>query len=931
MMKRLLLPAILALLSVQFCAAQPFYRITGQLTDTLTASPAYLSAVTLLRATDTVIETYTRADDAGRFSLQAGKPGKYILMVSHPGYVDYTDLLTLKDSVADLGTIVMLSQEHMLKEFVFTQQVAAIKIKGDTTEYMADSFMKKEGATVEELLKKLPGISVDKNGQITAQGQTVQKVLVDGEEFFSDDPKVVTQGLQANVVEKVQVFDKKSDQAEFTGIDDGEKTRTINLQLKENMKKGLFGKADAGGGTDQYYQEQLMLNAFKGKRQLAGFGIASNTDKVGLGWNESEKYGGGGGITEMGEDGSYTIYTNSFDEFSGWDGTYRGDGLPKIATGGMHFANKWDHDKYHASGSYRYALQQVHGTGNNSKIYTLSGDSSRVNTEDKQQQQRSERNKVGGLYEWKIDSLTNLKMTVNGEMKRTNVNSQYHTETYNIVGDSVGEKTNNDRNIVSGTKEQDFSADLLLRKKFTKKGRSFSLDFRQSYKNTDGDGFLRSVIERPAPGGNDSTNQRKVNATNEVSLYAKGVWTEPLSKVAFIEGNYAISVNNSMAKNLSYNNGGGATDAPVDSFSSDFKYNIMSNQGGLNLKFVMKKLNFSFGSNVSNTDYLQTDRLHGDTTRTYSYFNIFPKANLSYKISKQTSFNFSYNGSTKQPTIYQVQPLNQNTDPLNITIGNPGLKQQFDNRFNVRFNNYKVLSNRYIWMGFSANVTDNAISTSQEIKDLVNYTKYVNVDGNYSTNWYSGYEFKLKKPELTIDMSFNGNNNRVVNFVNGVRNVSDNSAYTAGPTFRFQKEDKYDFSINPDVTYNSNKSTINTTPVNYWVLNNEVQADVNLPKNIDVGSSVNMMFRQKTIVFTQNNSIIKWNAYISKKFRKKKDMIVKLYVFDILNQNLGYTREAKGNVITQNNYTTIRRYGMLSYIWNFNFSPGATGPADDDD
>ncbi len=916
---------------MQLCVAQASYKIKGVATDTLVKSPMYLSSVVLLRVTDTVIETYTRADDNGSFVLQTGKAGKYILQISHPGYADYSDVINVKDSLTDLGGIAMLSKEHLLKEFVFTQQVAAIKIKGDTTEYMADSFNVKSGATVEELLKKLPGISVDKNGQITAQGQTVQKVLVDGEEFFSDDPKVVTQGLQANAVNKVQVFDKKSDQAEFTGIDDGEKTKTINLQLKENMKKGFFGKADAGGGSDKYYQEQLMINAFKGKRQLSAFGIASNTDKVGLGWQENDKYGSGNGVTEIGEDGSWTTYSGGFDEFSGWDGTYRGDGLPKVMTGGAHFADKWNEDKQHVSASYRYALQQVNGTGSNSKFYTLSGDSSRVNTEDKKQFNSGERHKLNGLYEWKIDTNTSLKLIVNAGSRETKTTSIYNTETYNIASGVEGARTTNERTINTLSREQTFSADLLLRKKFAKKGRSFSVDVNENYSDTKGGGTLLSTTSTEGLPAIDTTDQKKINNNSTLSFYSKATYTEPLSKTAFIEGNYAVTINNSTSLNESRDKGGLDYDVLNHNFSSNYQYDILIHRGGLGMKFVYKKLNFSFGGDVSRAEYRQTDKLNGDTSRNYHYINFFPKANFGYKISKQTSFNFSYQGSTKQPTIAQIQPLNQNTDPLNIITGNPSLKQEFNNRFNLRFNNYKVLSQKYTYAGITITQVAGAISTSQVIDGPVNRTKYVNVDGNYSANWYSGYSFKLKKPEIQLQFSFDGSTGRVNNIVNDKKNVSNNNSYTFGPTIRYEKEDKYDFSWNPSVNYNDNKSTISLNSVNYWVLENELSAEVQLPKNIEIGSTANMMFRQKTTVFTSNNSIIKWNAYVAKKFMKKKQLVAKLYVFDILNQNLGYTRTAQGNVITQNSYNTIRRYGMLSLAWNFTYTPGAPPASDDDD
>ncbi|MCF8450971.1 MAG: outer membrane beta-barrel protein [Taibaiella sp.] len=936
-MKRLLLPTIICLFVVQLCAAQSVYQIKGTVADTLISSPLFLSSVVLLRSEDTVIETFTRANDTGAFTLQTSKPGKYLLQISRPGYAEYSDVITLTEPVTNLGTIAMLSKEHMLKEFVFTQQVAAIKIKGDTTEYMADSFNVKTGASVEDLLKKLPGIRVDKNGQITAQGETVQKVLVDGEEFFSDDPKVVTQGLQANTVEKVQVFDKKSDQALFTGIDDGEKTKTINLQLKENMKKGFFGKADAGGGSDGYFQEQLMANAFKGKRQAAVFGIASNTDKVGLGWQENDKYGGGS-ITEMGDDGSYTMYSNNYDEFSGWDGTYRGDGLPKVWTGGAHFANKWKEDKQHLSGSYRYALQQVDATGSNSRLFTLGGDSTRINRENKYQFNTGERHKVNGLYEWKIDSTTSLKLIVNAGKKKSNISSRYLTETYNNVSGTDGNKTSNERNIRSLTNEQSLSTNLLLRKKFAKKGRTFSLDINQNYNDTKGTGqlgsktYLSDITGTTIP-DTARIDQRKVNNSNLLSFYSKATYTEPLSKAAFIEANYSVNINNNTALNSSYDKLPAASDYTVlrDSFSSNYRFNILTHRGGLSMKFVYKKLSYSFGSDISNASFLQTDMLHGDTSHRYNFINVFPKANFSYKMSKQTSINLSYNGNTKQPTIAQIQPLNQNTDPLNIVVGNPELKQEFTNRFGLRYNNYKVLSNSYTYAGITFTPVSNAISTAQYTDGALNTTRYINVDGNYSGNWYSGYSFQLKKPELKIQLSFDGNTSRTNNMINDQKNVNNNNSFGFGPTFSYEKENKYEFSWNPNATYNDNRSTVNSMTINYWVLENELMADVQITKDIDMGSTANIMLREQTVVFTDNNRIIKWNAYVSKKFLKKKDLMLKLSVFDILNQNLGFTRTAQGNMITQNSYNTIRRYGMLSLTWNFKYTPGATVSDDDDD
>ena len=219
-MKYLSASILLFLFSIHLCCAQ--YTISGKVIDTLNIIPLTNASVTLLRASDSVLEGFTRSKNDGSFQISTKQQGKYMLMVTFPSFADYIDDITIKDAkIISLGAISMISRTHLLNEFVLTKQVAAIKIKGDTTEYMADSFKVKDNATVEDLLKKLPGLEVDKNGKVTAQGQEVKKILVDGEEFFSDDPAVVTKNLQSSVVEKVQVYDKKSDQAEFTGIDDG--------------------------------------------------------------------------------------------------------------------------------------------------------------------------------------------------------------------------------------------------------------------------------------------------------------------------------------------------------------------------------------------------------------------------------------------------------------------------------------------------------------------------------------------------------------------------------------------------------------------------------------------------------------------------------------------------------------------------------------
>ncbi len=904
------------------------YVIKGRVHDTLNYQFLPSASVVLIRTTDSVIQSHTRSHNDGSFDLKVPRPGRYIIHVTFPRFADFQDVIDVHDFVTNYGTVQMESSEHLLKEFVLKKNIAAIKIKGDTTEYMADSFKVKDNATVEDLLKRLPGITVDKNGSITAQGETVQKVLVDGEEFFSDDPKVVTQGLQAATVEKVQVFDKKSDQAEFTGIDDGQKTKTINLSLKEDKKKGVFGKVEAGGGTDGYFQNQGMLNAFKAKRQLAAFGIMSNTDKVGLGWQDNNSFSSGGGITEINDEGQINITSvGSGDDIAGWDGKYNGEGLPKVWTGGLHFANKWNEDKQHIAGNYRYGMQNVEVNGLTTTQNPLTNDSVSVTREKRNQFSKGDRHGLDGLYEWKIDSFTTLKITAAAGEKETDIATMYNSAT--LLQDSILSNTNNKQSSSSSTSTF-VNTDVLLRKKFRTKGRSFSLDVKENYKETKSDGQLVSqtnLYRADTIAFTNNVNQKKTSATNTLAFSARATYTEPLAKKTFLELNYGLTVNNSIAQNFSYDADPltGKMDQLNTYYSSDYKYNILTNTGGIAARFVYEKYNFSVGSDVSDARYNQVNSLFGDSTRKYDYLNFFPRATFVYQTGRTNSFRFNYQGSTRQPTITEIAPLKQNTDPLNIVVGNPDLKQQFTHAFTMRYNNFKILSGRYLFLSGNFNVINDAISTSTSNTDGLRQTRYINVDGNYNGFAFLGYGFKLKKTDMQIGAHLNTGINHVNSIINGKKNTTNNNSYTLTPSVRYYKDKKYSLEFNPSITYNDNKSSVSQNS-SYWMSNNELSGTLQLPGKLEFNTSFNWSLRQKTELFSTNNNVMLWNAYLSRKFLKKSNLELRASVFDILNQNIGYSRTAQAGIITEDAYNSIRRYGMMSFIWNFSSMPGGAPP-----
>ena len=912
----------LFIFSTQFTFGQNT-GIKGNLTDSSSDLIPANAVISILRQQDSVLVKFSRSDKNGNFKISNLDSGKYIVLVTYPKYGDYVDKLDLKKGENfDLKTIYLTQKAKLLAEIIIRQ--SAVRIKGDTTEFTADSFQVKPNATVEDLLKELPGVQVDKDGKITAQGQQIQKVLVDGEEFFSDDPTVATRNLRADAIDKVQVFDKKSDQAEFTGIDDGQTTKTLNLKLKENAKHGYFGKLSAGA-LDKYYNGQALINAFKAKRQLAAFAIASSTDATGLNWQDSRSYGFSSDNLQVMEGGGIMITSNSDDLGTQ---SYYGQGLPESIKAGVHFSNKWDDDKYNAGGNYLFNRLAVRSAGN---TYTqnILQDSVYYTRESQDTHSDKMRHALSGMTEIKLDSSSSVKITADGYTGTTESTSNYSSQAL----DQNNKTVNTSKRFTSSNGDnKGFRASALYRKKFKKKGRTLSINFDETYTDNTSNGFLNNVSNFYDATGSvfrrDSTDQNKVNGTNSNIAGVKATYTEPLSKKSYLEINYSFYNNSSTQNRLSYDKDlGGKYSMLVDSLSNEFKYLYKTHSGGLDYRYNEKKFNFSFGGNIANTAFQQTDLVR-DTSRKYNYYNLFPRANFYYKFNAYSGLRFNYNGSSNQPTIDQLQPLKNNDDPLNVVIGNPNLRQEFRNSLNLTFNNYKVFSQRSIYIGTYFTFTDHAISSGYTVDNLgKRTTEYFNVDGNYNGSFYAGYNIKIPKTQINVGVSPQGNISKNSNFVNGLKNATTSTGLSLRLSLRTYKKDKYQFSLSAIPSYNMSKSSISKVAgSNYWSYNYGVDGNYTLPGKLEIGSDVDMNFRQKLSAFDVNTDVILWNAYLEKKFLKGDALTLRFSIHDILNQNKGYDRNIQPNAIVEKHYLTYQRYGLITLTWNFNNKGGAGAP-----
>lgn len=893
-MKLKLILGLLLLTGALSTYAQPS-TIKGQIADSVDKKTASNAVISLLRKSDSILVRFTRAGKDGQFTLENIKSGTYILMATHPFMGDYFDTLRVEPgSTKDLGKVYMTPKTKLLAE-VILKTGSPIRIKGDTTVYTADSFKVRAGANVEELLRRLPGISVDKDGKITAMGERVKKVLVDGEEFFGSDPGIATKNLRADAVKEVEVFDKKSDQAEFTGIDDGVKDKTINLKMK--TKKGYFGKVEAGGGLKDKYNNAVMFNSFQNKRKLAAYGIMSNTGQTNLDWQDAQNYGGNDNMsTGMTEDGGMWISMSGDADENFWGGR---NGIPRNTNGGLHYSNKYGKDDRQSFNS-GYKFSRINADAVNSMFSrTFLPDSSWISRSNSNSYNSNSKHALNLTMDFFLDSANSLKWTTRVNKKNTQTSSYSYSEMLTESLDSI----NNSRRESRSTGDNNgFNSTLLWKHKFKKLSRTLSVNTDLNFSNSSNDGFLYSLNRYYNNGLHDRTDtidQEQIRDNTAKGISTKISYTEPLAKDMYMELSHTIAWNSSTSNRQTFEkSGNGKYEDVVDTLSNSFVFDRLVNTPGLNFRVNKKKYNFSFGAAAGFSHFIQKNKTLDNTTN-YNFVNFFPQAMYNYKFKPNTGLRLNYNGSTQAPSLEQLQPVAVNTDPLNIYTGNPGLKQSFRHSFGAGFNLFNVLKEKGLWASLNFSMTDKAFVQSSSIDaDGRRTYQTVNSDGQYYLNFYSDYSFKIKKVRFGAGPTANLSRN--VDYINGIKNLTTTRNAGLRLNASMNKENKFDFDFGPEFSWNVSKGSINTAAnAKYWQLEGWASGRVYLPKKFEIHTDVNTELRQKDKRFAQNNNFTKWNMDITKRFFKGNDLEVKFGVYDILNQNRGFDRSFSSYSFTE--------------------------------
>jgi hypothetical protein len=880
-----------------FLPAQLFsqFAIQGKVVDKTDNTALRGSIVMVLHPENSFLYKFARSDENGIFKIEDIREGKYLLLVARTGFVDYMDTLfvsTKPGNVTETGTIKMELRSALLDSVVVkAQRGFAVRVVGDTTEFKADSFKVQPNAKVEDLLKQLPGIRIDSKGNITADGERVKKVLVDGEEFFNDDPLLVTRNVRADMVDKVQVYNRSSDKAMFTGIEDDKKDKTINLQIKKDKKNVLFGKISAGRGDKGMYNFETRINKFSDNYKLSVFGVGANDGNIGVNQESRE----------------------------GENLKYDGNGLPVAVAGGAHYDSKWNDGKNKINGNYKFSRLTI--TGENDNIIQNNLPDKIINTTSRENfYNRSTANTVNGRYDFSRSNVPVLSLSVKGAVVENENKSDLYQER---VQDAADLLSRGGRTLSNSETNRNLYAQVSYRKQLKKQRRTIAMSLSQEYNQIIAHGLLQSSTVFYSNGDSlgQVVDQLKNKNIREYTTEFNATYTEPLGKYSSVLFRYTVNRNSNSLERESYDNPVGSGYTRLDSFySSRYDYDQLSQQWGAFYDLVKEKVAFNVGSSAGYIEYDQQDLLKsGSLSRHFLILN--PKLKLNYRFTAAHWIKFSYNANNVQPQNEQIQPVASNENPLSIYVGNAGLKPSFNNSFNLDYLNFKLASRRTLLINSAYSFVTNPIITNTVTGSNGVDTFYFSNMKNETFVTYNGfllYSRMVKAVNVNISGQLAVNGSRFVNYANYHRNLTNATTWSAIVGLTKLTANKYEINVNNTVSYSQLASSLQKeNKNNYWSHVITFDVSVYAFKRFRLNTNANYNYRSATNAFSAFSYFI-WNAWLGRTFLKNDAVLVKFAANDMLNQNIGFKRQAVNNMITQNSYTTIRRYFMLSLSWDFN-------------
>ena len=907
--------------------------IKGHLIDS-TKETLIGATVMLLDSKDSTLLSYAKSDLNGYFAIKNVKKQAYLLKVTYVGYIPYVvSVDSDAPDLVDLGTVTLKEISKELMEVVIKAAKAPMAIRGDTIEYDATTFKVPAGSSVEDLLRRLPGIEVDQEGAIKAEGRNVTKVTVDGKRFFGNDPKAATKNLPAEGISKVQVFNNETEEKKLTGYDSKSTDKTMNLQLKDEFKKGGFGKIVAGVGTENTKELKGNYNKFNDKEQFSLLGLGNNTGRNGLSWNDYQDFRGSesanwdnGGDFGFGGGGRRFFFFDDDDDGGIMSGFWSNSqyGFPENYTGGVNY--NYDHKKNQFSGMYYYnqkGLKSLSSSLSNTYLATQ-----KISNSSNSNGDRVNRNhQVDLRFEKEIDSLNTIILNVGGSItNQTNANG---SQTTNLRSEGVSNET-------QYANLQDRANDLLranaiYRKKFKLKGRSLGLSASYIYSATNIETAQASTVNFFVVQSTiDSTSlldQKILSETGKSAITANAMYTEPVSKKIFWSTFYNFQNTKETLDRKVFDI---KNDEPInnDFLTRNFDNSITTNRLGSFLRYSSNGVNLSAGVAYQRFDLNSiynggpTSGISGKVDRTFENFT--PNVDFSIDL-KGKNINIGYSVDVREPSMRNLQPIVDNSNPLYIRVGNPSLIPQVDHEITAGFYSFdpSTFININGYGGFS--LSQNQFVSEQIVDDnLITTSRMINYSGGQ--NIWSGinFGFPIIKNKFTVNLNYGPGFMKSNAFVNDIKNTTNTIRNRIGARINVTPKESFSFYLNSSVSFSNTKYNINSSQ-NQNIIEQNHSVDLNA--KLFWGIYSNNSFRyainsNKRFGFYREIPILTMS--LSKQFLKENKGEIRISVYDVFNKTLGVSQFAGVNSVSNTINQSLARYAMLSFTYNIKGIKGST-------
>ena len=886
--------------------------IQGTLKDSIANRALNSATVSLVYANDSSLVSFSRTNEAGVFNFKNVSPGNYLISVSYVGYIPkWVPVITGTEKTVDMGLIYM-NDVNTMSTVTVTARRPPVVINGDSVEFNSENFKTAPNAVVEDLLKKMPGMEVDKSGGITVNGKKVTKVFVNGKEFFTGDPVMATKNLPADAVDKIQVYDRKSDQAMFTGIDDGSEETAINLKLKKDRNKSTFGKLNGGAGTPSVFDAQGNVNVINNEEQFSAIGGANNTNRQNFSNRNIVNFSGGGG----GRPGAGAGVTVNFSGGSG-ETDANAQGIAETYSIGGNYSNLFNNKKTEFNANL--SISDVTRNNNSfSKTQNLTPGNAFNRESESNSIAGNKQQNFGSTIDHKVNENFSFRFTPSLGLQQTTNYSEDSTQTYLTNGNLLNSNTT----IASSASDAvNAASTLLLRKKFAKKGRTISSTITQSFNrsNSTGNQYTEQLSYINNKLTNDSIlDQQNTRKGENTSYSANLIYTEPLGKKSLLEFNTYLSksIGSSSRRIFDRNNATDNYDLLNKRLTNEFNSEYTYSGGGMSYRSNQKKYNFSTGVSLQKA-VLDGENISAKTKLSQSFQDILPNATFRYNFSQTKNLNIDYRTSTNQPSITQLQPVLDQSNINRQSIGNPDLKRSYVHNLNIRFFSSKILAGKSFFSTLNASTTNNSIVNYDSVlPNRTILTKPVNVDGAYRINTSLNYGFGIKKLKSRLSFGLNAGLNNNISYANGLLNTIVTKSTGPSMTYSYIVDDVIDINLTARYSFSNTNNAVNPT-LNTNFLTKVFGADMTnyLPFNIVLNQSFNYAINTGRAEGF-NTSIPIWNASFSKFFLKNKRAEIKMSAFDLLNKNIGINRNVSQNQIVDRSYNVISQYFMLTFTYS---------------